>query len=203
MTRGRGGKRGVPGWRIRTRRRAHPLPSRPSLLRHILLWHFMDIQLYIVLFQNFVTGLTKYQIKVIRYWFHCSIRLTKYVVVWPKRVPFSAFLKSLVCLSKASKISSGMVARETLLTTCDELVPLYPWISAVNTDSISPAASAVALSPFGKLLTLAFTVWIMCWKISVAVLTRKLSLVYCRGQVLYWQTPRVSRESCDFRLWGV
>ena len=55
-----------------------------------------------------------------------------------------------------------MVARETLLTTCDELVPLYPWISAVNTDSISPAASALALSAFGKLLTLALTVWIMC-----------------------------------------
>ena len=49
-----------------------------------------------------------------------------------------------------------MVARETLLTTCDELVPLYPWISAVNTDSISPSASALALSPFGKLLILCF-----------------------------------------------
>ena len=77
-------------------------------------------------------------------------------------MPFSAFLKSLVCLSKASKISSGMVARETLLTTCDELVPLYPWISGGNTDSMSPAASALALFPFGKLLILAFMVWIMC-----------------------------------------
>ena len=55
-----------------------------------------------------------------------------------------------------------MVARETLLTTCDELVPLYPWISGGNTDSMSPAASALALSPFGKLLTLAFVVCIMC-----------------------------------------
>ena len=36
-----------------------------------------------------------------------------------------------------------MVARETLLTTCDELVPLYPWISSVNTDSMSSAASAL------------------------------------------------------------
>ena len=33
-----------------------------------------------------------------------------------------------------------MVARETLLTTCDELVPIYPWISSVNTDSMSSAA---------------------------------------------------------------
>ena len=63
-------------------------------------------------------------------------------------MPFSAFLKSLVCLSKASQSSSGVVARETLLTTCDELVPLYPWISAVNTDSMSSAASA--FFPFRK-----------------------------------------------------